>query len=92
MHAEVCSVLVTASCVWNVDKYLVALQRLRVVDLIGQGVVGVLDLSGWREELGTLSNCGKYTKSYLPDFTGSGRRYVIIVLCNIYVILCLHMW
>ena len=24
MHAEVCSVLVTASCVWNVDKYLVA--------------------------------------------------------------------
>ena len=40
MHAEVCSVLVTASCVWNVDKYLVALQRLRVVDLIGQDVVG----------------------------------------------------
>ena len=40
MHAEVCSVLVTVSCVWNVDKYLVALQRLRVVDLIGQDVVG----------------------------------------------------
>ena len=40
MHAEVCSVLVTASCVWNVDKYLVALQRLNVVDLIGQDVVG----------------------------------------------------
>ena len=40
MHAEVCSVLVTASWVWNVDKYLVALQRLRVVDLIGQDVVG----------------------------------------------------
>ena len=40
MHAEVCSVLVTASCVWNVDKYLVALQRLRVLDLIGQDVVG----------------------------------------------------
>ena len=49
----------------------------------------VLDLSGWREELGTLGNCGKYTKSYLPHFTG-GYRYVIIVLGNIYVILCLH--
>ena len=62
MHAEVCSVLVRSSCVWNVDKYWVALQRLRVVDLIGQDVVGVLDLSGWREELGTLGNCGKYRR------------------------------
>ena len=51
----------------------------------------VLDLSGWSEELGTLGNCGKYTKSYLPHFTG-GYRYVIIVLGNIYVILRLHMW
>ena len=33
-------VLVTASWVWNVDKYLVALQRLHVIDLIGQDVVG----------------------------------------------------
>ena len=42
MHAEVCSVLVTASWVWNVDKYLqlVALQHLHVIDLIGQDVVG----------------------------------------------------
>ena len=52
MHAEVCSVLVTACWVWNVDKYLVALQRLRVVDLIGQDVV---DLSGWREGLALLA-------------------------------------
>ena len=32
IHAKVCNVLVTASCVWTVDKYLVALQRLRVVN------------------------------------------------------------
>ena len=37
MHAEVCSVLVTASWVWNIDKCLVALQCLHV---IGQDVVG----------------------------------------------------
>ena len=31
----------------------------------------LLDLSSWHKELGTLGNCGKYTKSYLPHFTGS---------------------
>ena len=35
MHAEVCGVLVTASCVWNVNEC--ALQH--VVDLIGQDAV-----------------------------------------------------
>ena len=46
MHAEVCSVLATASCVWTVDKYLVA---FACNDLIGQDVVGGCAGSKWLE-------------------------------------------
>ena len=63
-------------------------------DLIGQDVVGGcagFKLLARRVRHSRQLWCGKYTKSYLPHFTG-GYRYVIIVLGNIYVILCLHMW
>ena len=40
MHDEVCSVLVTVSCVWNFDKYLVVFATFACSDLIGQDVVG----------------------------------------------------
>ena len=75
MYAKVCNVLVTASCVWNVNKYLVALQYVHVVDLIGQDVV----LSGWCEQLGTLGTVA----STLNLTCHISRQDTGTILCNI---------